>query len=164
VWQIERRAWKLDLIAQGRGAHPCRAGGDPRCGALARARCTPIAASRATGTFLHDRERGFRRSPNAVAGFWVVTPLRTGQGMVLVNRGFVPGELPQARYRQDSGPVRVTGLLRTASPAAASCGAMIRANRWYSRDVAAIARARRLGRSRPSSSMPMPLPIRAAIP
>lgn len=104
---------------------------------------------RATGVFLHDREALVQALTDRGAGFWVVTPLRTPQGIVLVNRGFVPGErrAPAARLAgQVSGPVTVTGLLRLSEPR----GGFLRANdpardRWFSRDVSAIAQARRLG-------------------
>ena len=82
-------------------------------------------------------------------GFWVLSPLRTARGFtVLINRGFVSsathGIAPPA------GTVRVTGLLRMSEPK----GAFLRpndpaANRWHSRDVAAIAKANRLGQVAP---------------
>ena len=86
-------------------------------------------------------------------GFWVLTPLRTAQGVVLVNRGFVPDARRDAATRaagQVAGPVSVTGLLRISEPG----GAFLRANdpardRWYSRDVAAIARARHVASPAP---------------
>jgi surfeit locus 1 family protein len=81
-------------------------------------------------------------------GWWVITPLRTPGGTVLVNRGFVPPERRASGTRRlgsPSGSAVVTGLLRTSEPG----GGFLRrndpaANRWYSRDVAAIARARGL--------------------
>lgn len=84
----------------------------------------------------------------AGAGWWILTPLRTDQGFILVNRGFVPTELKAAQTRpagQVEGPVRVTGLLRADEPG----GALLRANapadgRWYSRDIRAITRAQGL--------------------
>jgi surfeit locus 1 family protein len=67
---------------------------------------------------------------------------------VLVNRGFVPSGRREASTRRDGnpdGPVEITGLLRTTEPK----GGFLRNNvpqhnRWYSRDVAAIAAARGL--------------------
>ncbi len=99
-----------------------------------------------TGVFLHDRETPVLAVTEAGPGWWVITPLRTDAGTVLVNRGFVPSGLraPSSRPSgQTSGTVRVTGLLRATEPG----GAFLRSNapaagRWYSRDVAAIARAR----------------------
>ena len=36
------------------------------------------------------------------AGFWVLTPLRTGQGIIFVNRGFVPTDRRDAALPSDS--------------------------------------------------------------
>jgi surfeit locus 1 family protein len=71
---------------------------------------------------------------------------RHDEGFVLVNRGFVPQERRDPRMRiSPEGVVTITGLIRTTEPG----GGFLRSNdpaaeRWYSRDVAAIARARRL--------------------
>src|SRR5690606_36624396 len=72
---------------------------------------------------------------------------------LLVNRGFVPPDKRDATTRaagNPDGPVTVTGLLRITEPG----GALLRAidpaaDRWYSRDVAAISEARGLGRVAP---------------
>ena len=77
-------------------------------------------------------------------GYWVLAPLDTPGGTILVNRGFVPlGD--RAAIRTPTGEASVTGLLRVTEPD----GAFLRdndpaADRWYSRDVAAIAAAREL--------------------
>jgi surfeit locus 1 family protein len=85
-----------------------------------------------------------------------MTPLLSDRGFtVLVNRGFVPPERVDPRTRgpgQRSGPSLITGLLRLSEPG----GGFLRRNdpvhdRWYSRDVAAIARARGL---RPGATAP----------
>lgn len=155
TWQVQRRAWKLDLIAR----------------TEARVHAAPVAAPgpadwpgigpgdayrhvRLSGHFLNDRETLVQAVTDYGAGFWVVTPLRREDGtLVLVNRGFVPGDRrsPSAREAgQVSGPVQVTGLLRLTEPH----GAFLRSNdpagdRWYSRDVAAIAAARGLAEVAP---------------
>ena len=72
---------------------------------------------------------------------------------MLVNRGFVPKDRKATAARATGNPpdeVEVTGLLRVTEPG----GAFLRtndpaANRWYSRDVAAIAKARGLGETAP---------------
>jgi surfeit locus 1 family protein len=144
IWQVERRAWKLDLIArvdrlvQGAPAPlPPRAAWsslDPRAIEYRRVRVA--------GNFLHDRATLVDALTELGPGYWVLTPLRTDAGTVLVNRGFAPRELRNGGSRP-SGPVIVTGLLRLSEPD----GRVLRPNRpvqdlWYSRDVAAIARAR----------------------
>jgi surfeit locus 1 family protein len=87
-------------------------------------------------------------------GFWVMTPLITPDGFtVLVNRGFVPVDRRDSATRaagQIEGETTVSGLVRMTEPK----GTLLRANdpaagRWYSRDVAAIAKARDLNRVAP---------------
>jgi len=108
---------------------------------------------RATGRFLHDRETLVQATTELGSGYWVLTPLRMADGRsLLVNRGFVtPAQQKQRAARRESGPaepaesVTVTGLLRMTEPR----GALLRdndpgADRWYSRDVQAIALARGL--------------------
>jgi len=138
VWQVERRAWKLDLIARvDAGIHAAPV-------PVAEAHGEPYRRVRATGQFVPGRETLVQALTERGAGYWVITPLRTARGMVLINRGFVPGsDTPRAT---PAGTVTVTGLLRATEPG----GGFLRANdpaagRWYSRDVAAIASARGLG-------------------
>jgi len=149
TWQVERRAWKLDLID--RVEHRVHA---PAIAAPGRERWPEVTAARdeylhvsVAGTFLHDRETLVMAVTELGSGFWVLTPLQARDGsVVLVNRGFVP---PEARERtartatEPEGETTVTGLLRMSEPK----GGFLRNNdaasgRWYSRDVQAIAAAR----------------------
>lgn len=145
-WQVERLAWKRDLIAR----VETRVHAPPVPAPLYIGKDDAYRRVTATGTFLHDRAVLVQASTVRGAGFWVLTPLRTATGAILlINRGFVPPEA-KARYDRPSGPVRVTGLLRLTEPG----GGFLRSNdppadRWYSRDVAAIATARRLPRAIP---------------
>nr|WP_261803747.1 SURF1 family protein [Variovorax sp. PAMC26660] len=151
TWQVERRAWKLDLIARvDLRVHA------PAATAPGRETWPQINAAndeyrqlRIAGTFLHDKETLVQASTRLGAGFWVLTPLQAADGtVVLVNRGFVP---PEARERaartapEPKGETTVTGLLRITEPT----GGFLRKNdpaadRWFSRDVQAIAAARGL--------------------
>jgi surfeit locus 1 family protein len=78
-----------------------------------------------------------------------MTPLRTVDGTILVNRGFVPTDRADPDTRRaglPDGDVPVTGLVRPTEPG----GRFLRSNqpaqdRWFSRDLAAIARTRGLG-------------------
>lgn len=139
VWQVERRAWKLRLIATVNArAHAAPAPTPRRPGDDA------YRHVRVTGVFAHDRATLVQAVTERGPGFWLLTPLRTAAGWtVLVNRGFVPDARVAAR---PAGQVAVTGLLRPSEPG----GGFLRsndpaANRWFSRDVEAIARARKLG-------------------
>ncbi|TGX44759.1 SURF1 family protein [Sphingomonas naasensis] len=151
IWQVQRLAWKQDLIARvDARIHAAPAPVPPPAGwSGLGTQAFEYRRVRARGVFEHDRETLVQAVTERGAGFWVVTPLRTGQGIVLVNRGFVPGDRRSASTRtagQVSGTVTVIGLMRASEPA----GGFLRSNdpaadRWYSRDVAAIARTRGLG-------------------
>jgi surfeit locus 1 family protein len=150
TWQVERRAWKLHLIARvDRRLHaaPVAAPG-PAEWARVTADRDAYRRVRARGVFDHGRAVRVQAVTELGAGSWVLTPLRTPGFTLLVNRGFVPAG--QRRYAEPAGPVTVTGLLRITEPG----GAFLRHNdpvtgRWYSRDVAAIARAQHLGPTAP---------------
>ena len=151
VWQVERRAWKLDLIARvdQRVHAPATPAPRPADWPQVSAATHEYRHVRLTGTFLHDREARVQAVTELGPGAWVLTPLQTADGWtVLVNRGFVPPALFQRATRQahePAGPVTITGLLRLTEPN----GGFLRRNdpaadRWHSRDVAAIAAARGL--------------------
>lgn len=150
-WQVQRLAWKTDLIAQV----------DARVHAAAVAAPGPIQWAGVTrdkdqyrrvtvrGRFLHDKETLVQAVTDVGGGFWVMTPLVDDRGFtVLINRGFVPSGRRDPAVRADGqveGPQTVTGLLRITEPK----GGFLRANdpagdRWRSRDVAAIAARRGL--------------------
>jgi surfeit locus 1 family protein len=149
VWQLERRVWKLDLIARVDArvhAAPIAPPGPADWPAIATAKDEYLRVH-LNGRFLNDRETLVQALTDLGPGFWVLTPLKTDQGfLVLVNRGFVPPERrASALHGQISGETSVTGLLRISEPK----GRFLRPNdpaaeRWYSRDVAAIAAARGL--------------------
>ena len=150
VWQLERRVWKLDLISrveQRAHAAPVSAPGPsswPRINATDDA----YRRVRVTGHFQGARETLVQAVTERGGGYWVVAPFRAEDGFtVLVNRGFVPADRAgwESGVAQPPGETTLTGLLRVTEPG----GAFLRhndpaADRWYSRDVAAIAAARRI--------------------
>jgi surfeit locus 1 family protein len=149
VWQVERRAWKLDLIARVDQRVAAEAVAPPFDWARVNADRDEYRHVRISGRFLNDREAQVVASTVKGSGYWVMTPLQAENGtVVLVNRGFVPTENRDPATRaagQVDGPVTVTGLLRITEPK----GGFLRSNepaaeRWYSRDAAAIAAARGL--------------------
>lgn len=149
-WQVQRLAWKRDLIARVEARI-----NTPPVAAPARhdwptldARDAEYRRVQVRGVFRHERETLVDALTAAGPGAWVLTPLETGDGTILINRGFVPPARQDPRQRQ-SGQVQdevtLTGLLRLSEPG----GRLLRPNqpaaeRWFSRDVAAIATARRL--------------------
>jgi len=172
TWQLQRRAWKLDLIQRvdERVHAPALAAPGPGLWPQLSAARDEYRHVRASGTYLYGRQTFVQASTEWGSGFWVLTPLQMPDGAVLlINRGFVLAEQREPAARApgmpradratpidaipnsdagagaDAGPVAVTGLLRMSEPG----GSLLRHNdpaagRWYSRDVAAIAAARGL--------------------
>ncbi len=150
VWQLQRRAWKLDLIQRTEAmlrsppvpAPPPSAWGGITSDDVYR----PVVA---TGRYRPQADTYTQAATALGGGFWVLTPLDTGRFTVLVNRGFVPPE-QRGKVAPPTGIVTVRGLLRISEPD----GGFLRSNdpaadRWYSRDVAAIAAKRGLSDAAP---------------
>lgn len=151
IWQIQRLGWKEALIA--RVDSRVHAAATP---APAKAEWPKINAQddeykhvQVTGLYDNSKETYVYASTELGPGYWVITPLKTLDGqVVLINRGFVPLDRKEPSTRPQSqlaDTVTVTGLLRLSEPQ----GTLLRNNdpqsdRWYSRDVAAIAAKRDL--------------------
>jgi len=156
TWQVKRLSWKLDLIARVDArvhAAPVSAPGPAEWPAIDAAGYE-YKHVRATGTFLNDKETQVYASTELGPGYWVLTPLREADGtIVIINRGFVPTDKrnPDTRPAGElTTETTVTGLLRINEPK----GTLLRSNvpaeeRWYSRDVTAIAEARGLKNAAP---------------
>lgn len=143
AWQIERLQWKQDLIAR----VDARIHADPIAPPEAATMEDEYRRIRLTGTYLAEADTLTQAVTKLGPGFWVMTPMKVDDGRtILVNRGFIPQDLKdQAAYAAPAGEVVVTGLLRLSEPK----GGFLRDNdpaggRWFSRDVAEIARARGL--------------------
>tara|TARA_R110002012_G_scaffold296214_1_gene493433 strand:- start:381 stop:1148 length:768 start_codon:yes stop_codon:yes gene_type:complete len=147
VWQVERRAWKLALIDRvtTRVAAPAMSAPPRADWAGVTAQNDEYRHVRVTGHFLNDQETVVYAATDYGAGFWVMTPLvRDDSGtIVMVNRGFVPtGHKDPATRKQGQadGTVTVTGLLRMDEPGGTALRDNVpQDNRWYSRDVKAMA-------------------------
>ncbi|MET0533611.1 MAG: SURF1 family protein [Steroidobacter sp.] len=151
IWQLHRLAWKHDLIERVERrvhAEPVTPPGRSQWPQVNVANSEYLRV-RVEGRFQHERETLVQAVTALGGGFWVLTPLETVDGYsVLINRGFVspnqrdPATRPQGQLE---GTTTVVGLLRLSE----SGGGYLRTNqpvenRWYSRDVAAIAAARGL--------------------
>lgn len=151
VWQVKRLHWKLDLIARVDArvnAAPVPAPA-PADWAAVNASDDEYRHVTVSGLLLNQAETRVYASTELGPGYWVLTPLRAADGSIIfVNRGFVPSDRKDPATRpegQVSGPVTITGLLRVNEPK----GTLLRSNvpaadRWYSRDVTAMAEARHL--------------------
>ncbi|MDB5473225.1 MAG: hypothetical protein JWP99_528 [Devosia sp.] len=154
VWQMERLNQKNTLIAavQTRtSAAPLDIGAEGAWAQFDLVR-DEYRQVRLAGRFEHAQETLVQAVTGYGGGFWVLTPLRLADGRsVLVNRGFVPPALREPGMRPaPRGEVTVTGLLRLSEPG----GGFLRSNdpageRWYSRDVAAIAADKAVGDAAP---------------
>lgn len=149
AWQMKRLAWKLDLIERVESrihAEPIAAPEDWANISVARDEYRRV---RVAGRYLPDRDTRVDALTERGAGDWILSPLQTADGsLVLVNRGFVPDDAQAAAT--PTGEVAVIGLLRISEPH----GRILRANvpaqdRWFSRDVQAIAAKRGLSNAAP---------------
>lgn len=146
VWQVQRLHWKQALIARTTAAMqaaplPLEQVPVGDLAQFAYRRVRVAGRYDAAGTAL------VAGASTLGSGYWVLTPIRTGTGLAYVNRGFVPigTRLDAMRRMTPPGTVAVTGLLRLSEPG----GGVLRRNRpgddrWYSRDIAAIAASRHL--------------------
>lgn len=166
TWQVVRLQWKQDLIARvDARVHAAPVAPPPVAQWPQVSReSDEYRAVALSGHYLYEFTTPVQALSDLGAGFWLLTPFCTEEGhIVIVNRGFVPssgdiarrfpGRTATAEADACAGaqraPVTVTGLLRIAEPK----GGFLRdndqvGNRWYSRDVAAIAAARGLPAAR----------------
>lgn len=141
VWQLQRMAWKADLLARLDAASQLSpvALPTPPADGLEFRRVS------ATGSFRHDAEMHLFGTADGQPGWRIVTPFTLADGAtVLVIRGFVPDRLKQPATRRDGqveGEVEITGRLRGSE-----AGGMFvpdnvpRDNKWYRRDLAEMIR------------------------
>jgi surfeit locus 1 family protein len=160
TWQVFRLQWKLALIER----VDQRVHGAP-VPAPSRARWPQLNAEaddyrrvQLSGVLLDGSTTQVQASLERGIGYWVVTPLCTADGIVMINRGFIEAGLggwkPQPAPPLASadacaaatGPtVTFTGLLRLSEKAGRLRANEPARNFWYTRDVQAIAAARGLG-------------------
>lgn len=160
TWQVQRLQWKLALIERVESrVHSAPVAPPPpaRWGHLSAA-SDEYRRVKLSGHFLYQFTTPVQAVSDLGSGYWLVTPMCMADGsIVLVNRGFVgladglldkyPGRRAEAAACTEApaAPYDVVGLLRMPEPH----GGFLRENdpahnRWYSRDVAAIAKARGL--------------------
>jgi surfeit locus 1 family protein len=168
TWQMERREWKLALIAdmQARLAMPPA----PLTELLALGPAANYRPVYAVGVYRHDREMLLEaRTYHGQLGMQVVTPLeltearsredagggaRAAIDSVLVNRGWIPADRRDPGTRaagQAAGEVAVTGILRWPQrPSYFTPDNHPDRGQWYWADVQAMARAADLAHPAPA--------------
>ncbi|RGE46880.1 SURF1 family protein [Comamonas testosteroni] len=159
TWQVQRRAWKLDLIERvDQRVHSAPVA------VPAQAQWPQINA--ANYEYLPVQTQGIWLDRQSVlskaltedgSGFWVMTPLQLADGsQIWVNRGFTPEKMRSEWLKQigEASPstetVTVIGLMRMSEPG----GGFLRKNdgasgQWYSRDVTAMAQSMGLTQAAP---------------
>lgn len=151
VWQLERRTWKLALIAHTEAMlaqPPVPAPGPDRWSTIGKDDVYRPVIVR--GHYRTGADTLVQAVTELGGGFWVMTPFDTDRGFtLLVNRGFVPADR-RTGIAPSPAMQSIPGLLRLSEPG----GAFLRKNdpaadHWYSRDIAAIAARRELGRVAP---------------
>ncbi|MGP4843433.1 SURF1 family protein [Marinobacter sp. 1Y8] len=151
TWQVQRLHWKVDLIERvnQRVNAPAVAAPGPEKWPTITTQSDEYRHVTATGTYRYDLTTRVQATTELGGGFWLLTPLERADGsVILVNRGFVSSgttEPPKPQGKNTNKMTQVTGLLRITEPG----GGFLRdndpaADRWHSRDVAAIAEARGL--------------------
>jgi len=156
LWQLDRKAWKEELIAtlkQRLAAAPI-ALPQPVDWPLLTAETDEFLRVAMTAEFLNDREAlvytgggSTLREASSGPGYWIFTPARLeGGALVMVNRGFVPDgkQDPLARPEgQVAGPIKMVGALRwPEKPGLFTPAGDPARNMWFARESTAIAAAK----------------------
>jgi surfeit locus 1 family protein len=177
IWQVERRAWKWDLIETRTARLGAAAVDLPKAPDLTKMEYRRV---RLSGRFLHDREIFLvGRSAKGRLGYHVITPLAlAGGGAVLVDRGWVPTKRRDPASRsagQVAGELSMTGWLRAQPPRNRFKPDNDPAkNFWFEIDLAAMSKYAKLGAARPyyvqaaapapPGGLPQPVPISVDLP
>ncbi|MFT7403179.1 SURF1 family protein [Zhongshania sp.] len=166
-WQLDRRIWKLDLIERVETRVLASPKSAPAAGLAVSKDADEYQRVSVTGEFLSGKDTLVVTATGLGSGYWVMTPFkRVDQSIVLINRGFINQGVQAAPAL--TGQQQVVGLLRMTEPK----GSVVRLNdpaldRWYSRDVTAIAARHELtaaayfidAEKRDSAQKPLPLPL-----
>ncbi len=151
AWQVQRLAWKQDLVRQTEiklAAAPVDAPRPVRWADIG----TKDAYTRVTvkGEYMPGKDAFVLASTVHGRGFWVMTPLQSeNSGIVFINRGFIRSDQKEM-LQTPQGEVTVSGLLRLSEPNGSLLQKNVpNENRWYSRDIGAIAASLHVGVAAP---------------
>lgn len=143
-WQMERMAWKANLIelVNERIESPSRSFEEvlKLTKNLEDIRFQPVTVR---GVFDHSQERHYFLPYKGKIGWHIITPLKMQSGqIVLIDRGFVPDELKDASRRPKGlveGEQVIDGLVRLSEQGNYfSPPNDVANNKWYVRDIAEL--------------------------
>ena len=159
-WQLIRLQWKLDLIARVEQRVHAPAVDLPLVSQWGKVNAADdeYRHVRLRGTYRYQDTSLVMASTVLGSGFWVLTPLVTQDDQIVwINRGYIPSSLAaQFQSEKNNGAgtgsrvVSIAGLLRMSEPN----GGFLRHNepaaqRWFSRDIAALSAAHKLSHAAP---------------
>lgn len=113
-WQLERRTWKNDLIARFESAL-VKAPVDyqpPKAPEFERVKIKGEFLNAQTSKMLIPTPESARAKTADGFGYLLFTPLKFQNGIVFVNRGFVPQSLADEVLQGKDGEVQLTGIVR----------------------------------------------------
>jgi surfeit locus 1 family protein len=157
TWQVRRMEWKEALIAtvSERFAAPPVSLPPPAAWDRLDPATDEFRRVRFEAEFVNDKETlvfttgSSLRGGDAAPGYWVFTPARVLDRIVMVNRGFVPEGRQDAATRpqgQVADKVEIVGVLRwPEQPGLFTPEAEPAKNLWFARDTDAMARQKGLG-------------------
>lgn len=146
IWQVERRAWKLDLIAKVEQRIHQEAVNAPSIDKWPQVtqdndEYLPV---KLDGHFLNDKEILVTAVADDGAGYWLIVPFEGKDGtLTFINRGFVPMDRLERDSRKAGeidSETTIKGLLRMGE----GPGYFMRKNnpdenRWFTRNIPAMA-------------------------
>lgn len=139
MWQLQRMAWKVDLLARIEAAKTgpvtpadtlLAKGGDLDF-RNASIDCPPAAFARQIELYGIVEGQSVRR---------LIIACPTARGTLLVDQGYVADTI-SARIGPPAAPIRIEGILRTPDKPGTFNPAAPRDGLWYGRDIPAMARA-----------------------
>lgn len=156
IWQVRRLIWKNDLIAQvNKQTHlPTEYVPAKVRWPNVTAACCDYMPVRATGHYLNNKEVLVTTVTSEGTGYWLLTPFEMpDDSIIFINRGFVPMDRKEQETRIAgliNGETTVNGILRMGEknsfyPRRNNPNA----DRWYTRELPAMAKARRLSEVAP---------------
>ena len=121
TWQVQRLGWKQALIerVQSRAqAEPVAAPLNLSSADMSPEEFEYLRVS-VSGYFLHELQTRVQTTTEQGAGYWLMTPFKTQDSIIFINRGFVPESYNDQTLLESANlqeQVSLTGLLRLDEP------------------------------------------------